>query len=315
MMQSTAAGKQPAAPSPGARAGGPLPIILALLAVLSISTAACSQTSDQTRLQSDTVKPADTVAPPAGASSSTTVIDEAATPTTERPTTAAGPKTSDAGPAGISTTAPQSSAPTSASADAESFMALAPTIGELGGDVQGFVAATRPIRIDQLAEQACGAVSASMNDGELGVAGLAMYRRLPDDEQAAISVTGWSGLYGALIGFFCPDRLPDTPDRAAQPPDKPGIEQFRTLMEGFAGASRETKTFVAGLDDRRLDQLQVSACTDAGENMNTEEFGLTIVASYDETLRPDEAAEITLSGFSELYGSLVGWFCPSKLPR
>ena len=315
-MEFTAAGKPVTAPIPPRSTTRLLPTAVALLAALVMPISACSRVSDEARLQSDTVVPPVAPSPPAGA-------DDEAMSTADRPTTTADPPptagdgatTTDPGAGEQSAPEPPTSQPSAASAEAESFKAVAATIGELGTDVQGFVAATRPIRIDQLASRACSDLSIDMTDGDLGMAGLAMYRQLPDDEQAMISVTGWSGLYGALIGFFCPDRLPGPDAGPPEPADEPGIEQFRALMAGFAGASEETRTFVAGLDDRRLDQLQASACDGTDENMNTEQFGFVIVESYDAALSAAESAEITLSGFSELYGSLVGWFCPEKLPR
>lgn len=204
---------------------------------------------------------------------------------------------------------------TSASAEAESFKILAPTISELGDGVFSFVEGTEPVRIDELAEQACNSVTVDMSDNEVGLQGLAAYNELTADEAQLIDLEDWVVFYGAMIGFFCPEQLPNFDAQASAPLDGAGAEGFRTIISDVDGVSVETETFVAGLDDQRLDDLQASACANTDPEMNTEDFGVAIIDSFGSDLTSLESDAISLSGYSEFYGALVGWFCPSNLPR
>ncbi len=195
-----------------------------------------------------------------------------------------------------------------------SFKALAPTLPDLGEAVHGFVGAVEPIRIDELAADACSRVAPGMNDTELGVEGIAAYNELTDDEQATVELDDWVILYGSLIGFFCPNNLPDLDGLVAPPADGTAVEQFRAVVTDVDGVSAEAESFVAGLSDERVDELQSRACDNTDTEMTTEDFGVAIVTSYDAELSAREQDDVSLTGYSELYGALVGWFCPANLP-
>ena len=97
---------------------------------------------------------------------------------------------------------------TVAAGDAQPFQELAPAIGDLSAGTRRFVEASSTTRLAELATAACATVSARMSDRELGLQGLRAYDGLGPDERAGITTDDWMILFGALIGFFCPDALP-----------------------------------------------------------------------------------------------------------
>lgn len=267
------------------RTGGTTALIVGLM----LLTTACGGGDGDSQIQSGTV-----------ASIESTTTTEATTTSSTAATSSSAASLEDSSSGGV------------ASAEAESFKALAPSIPELEGDVAQFVGATDAARIDELANDACAAVSGGMTDSELGFAGLAAYDDLTANEQSQLAIDDWVVLYGAMIGFFCPENLPDLGDAPAE--QGGDIGQFRTLVTEIDGVSAETEAFVASVSDERIDELQTVACANTNADLSTEDFGLDIVESYGSDLSDSERDAISLSAYSELYGSLVGWFCPENLP-
>ncbi len=264
----------------------------AVLIALSIFAATgCTDDSNDSQIRSGTVV--------TDSGQETTTTAEATTSTAVATTEAVVTTTEAAGPASV---------------EAESFKTLAPTITELQGEVADFVDATEATRIDQLAAGACGAVSADMTDQELGIEGLSAYGELSERESELIALQDWVVFYGALIGFFCPENLPEFDEDAAPLGEAGEVEGFRAIVTDVDGVSVETEGFVAALSDARIEELQALACAGTNPDMNTDDFGLSIVTSYGDDLSDAESDAITLSGYSEFYGALVGWFCPSNLP-
>ncbi len=218
----------------------------------------------------------------------------------------------------VVTTTSQTTVPSTlarvASAEAESFKALTPDLVGVNDTLVTFVSGIDPVRVDDLAAEICGSVSSSMSDTELGVKGLAAYETLAPQERSSVSVDDWVVFYGAIIGFFCPENLPDL-DLEAMPAEGTEVERFRSIVTEVSGVSGETETFVASLTDDRLDELQAVACGSSSAELTTEDFGVVIVRSYDADLTATEIEGIGLSAYSELYGAMVGWFCPGNLPR
>ena len=269
----------------------PLPSrFLASLVAVALLAAACSSGDDETDeadLQSATV-----------ATAATTTSTTVATTTTVEP------------PESVTT----NSAPLPGSSEATSFKSLAPDIVGVSDGVLDFVDVLEPVRVDELAAVSCGAVGPSMGAAELGIEGFSTYDSLTLDEQAQINLDDWVVLFGALLGYFCPDNLPDL-DLESTPTDGTEVERFRTIVTEVSGVSGETEAFVATLSDERLDALQQIACDASSPDLTTEGFGVIIVRSYDADLDAGEQTGIGLAAYSELYGALVGWFCPGKLPR
>lgn len=260
----------------------------AIAIAVSMTLAGCGSDDGGSQLQSGTVTTGEVTTTEA---SSTTVA-----PTTSPPET--------------TTTEP----PGPGSEDAQSYKAMAASLATLGEGVQAYVATVDGGRIDELAGSACSTVSPDMDDTQLGAAGLAAYRELSDQEQAGVAVNDWVVFYGSLIGFFCPDRLPTIEDASEVPADGSEVAQFLALIDEIAGVSAEAENFVASLTEDRLVELHTVACASVTVDMTTEDFGRAIVDSYGADLTEAERAQIGLSGYSEFYGALVGWFCPDKLP-
>ena len=207
-----------------------------------------------------------------------------------------------------------SSLPEVATPDSAAFKQLAPNLVGINEDLTSFVGSLDLLRIDELAADACSFVPSQFTDTALGERGLAAYDRLTAAEQSALAVDDWVVFYGALIGFFCPEILPEV-DLDGGQAGGTALEQFRDIVTELSGVSAETESFVAGLSDERVNELQTIACASTSDAQSGEDFGAVIVDSFESDLTPEEAAAIDLAGYSELYGSIVGWFCPGNLPR
>lgn len=213
------------------------------------------------------------------------------------------------------TTATTIGEPAVASATAESYKIVAPTVDELGQGVYDFVAATDAARIDVLADQACGVASASLGESELGLQSLASYDRLSPTEQEMITVEDWVVFYGSILGYFCPENLGQTVKDKAPAPSGDAAEQFRATIATLDGVSPEAVQFVTSLDETDFAELQTAACNPDQVAPESDTFGLAISASYDTDLTATQRDELSATAYSELYGAIVGWFCPSNLPR
>lgn len=234
-------------------------------------------------------------------SASVTTIAPATSLTTIETTTSAVPTTA-------------ATVPATASQQAIAFSELGPRLTSLGDGVLRFAELLDPVRIDQLAQDSCATVSPDMTDSALGLAGLAAYDNLTSQERGEITEQDWVVFYGALAGFFCPENLPEIDLDAAPLTEGTPVDQFRSVVSQIDGVSIEAEDFVADLSDERLDEIQGLACVSTNSDMTTEEFGLAIVSSYQSELTETERSAISLSGYSELYGTMVGWFCPANLP-
>ncbi len=213
-----------------------------------------------------------------------------------------------------STSATTPGPPVSLAGDGAGFKELAPSLERIGIGVVSFADALTEDRIEELAAGACAGVRPDMTDSQLGSAGLAAYDGLTAEEQQIIVEADWVVFYGALVGFFCPDRLPLGSLEDAPPTEGTAIEQFREVIIGLDGVSGEAEAFTAGLADEQLEELRDAACSTATRDMTTEDFGLIIVSSYDEDLSDADRQVVSLSAYGQFYGAVVGWFCPENLP-
>ncbi len=256
-------------------------------------------------------------------------------PTTPQQTSASTTATTAASTAStVTSTAPTSTAvpePQVASATAESYKIVAPTVEQLGPGVSSFVATIEATRIDQLATTACADASSELNESELGLQGLAGYELLRAEEQSAISVEDWLVFYGSVLGYFCPDNLGRSDLDPTADAALIALEQFRAIVPRLDGISDETDAFARAMDQTTLERLRLSACgpadnaeepteqgpdpTVAEQPPDNESFGLAIMTSYQNDLTDGDRQQLSLSGYGELYGAVVGWFCPANLPR
>ncbi len=171
-------------------------------------------------------------------------------------------------------------------------------------------------RIAELAERSCVEVDPELTAGELANAAYRSYDRLSSQEQTAVDLDGWVLVYGALVGAYCPDRLPLAAVRAGPSPDADDeLGSFRAVLPELRGLSRSTLDFALDLSDDRIQQLSGLACaaTDAGSTPAS--FWADIDRSHRHHLTDDERASIDRDGYGELYGAMVGWFCSANVPR
>ncbi len=213
----------------------------------------------------------------------------------------------------VDTTTSQAQSSAQASDDARSFQELAPLLERLPDVVSAFVGGADAIRIDQLADLACGAVSPGLADTELGRRAVDLYDELAPAERDALGVNEWVLLFGTLIGFFCPELLPDV-ETSAEADDVTTVEQFRATVGVLDGIPVEADRFIDQLSDDRLTVIQTTACTNTDADMTVEQFGLAITTSYEEDLSSSEREAIDLAAYSETFGAIIGWFCNENLP-
>lgn len=288
---------------------GPVPagrvVPVALVAVLLLAVG-CGSPGDADDSPSDGAAgvsaPVDGTVGDAGADEGTAATAAAPTVTTAATATTAPPSSTSP------VTALRSVA---ASEDAEAFKDLGPTVTRLPAAVGRFIAEADATRIGQLAANACAIVDPSMTDAELGTQGIELYDQLDAGEQQRLDVNQWVLLFGALLGYFCPEQLPDLGTAAGAVST---IEQFRSVVGTIEGLPAEAEEFVVRLGDERLDRLHRAACAGTDAGMTAEQFGLAIAASYDADLTEGEREAIALPAYSELYGAIVGWFCNENLP-
>lgn len=210
--------------------------------------------------------------------------------------------------------APSDGSGAAGSDEAETFRDLAPSATRLGPEVQAFLRDVGGGRIDELAADSCGDVSPRTSERALGLSAFDGYDRLRPAERELLAREDWMRLFGALLGYFCPESLPDVALAVDPSGTVDDIGHYRLLVGDARGISAEAKAFAGDLGDDRIDELQRSACAATTAETSAQELGSNIVDSYDTDLTDGERASLGLHGYSELYGAMVGWFCPGNLP-
>ena len=205
--------------------------------------------------------------------------------------------------------------PAGGSSGAEAFRSLATVAARLGPEVQGFVADAPAGRIDELAARTCSGVRPRMTGRELGLDAFDGYQRLEPGEREVLTADDWMVLYGALLGSFCPRNVPDLPLDVGVPAADDDVGSYRRLLEELAGVSADSRAFVAGLPDARIDELRGIACAATSSDTSSREFGMAIIESYETDLTVGDRGAVTVTDYGELFGALVGWFCPDRMPR
>jgi hypothetical protein len=186
--------------------------------------------------------------------------------------------------------------------------------GDVPSDAFDFVAAIPDDELDRMSARACERIGPELSQVELGAASLEMWDQLPEDDVQTIDGADFSILFGVMIGVSCPDRLPEGTDPAALPLDRSAIDAYRQALPTLWAPDHPARRFVASLGDDRLQQLQASACRFSDAGHSPAEVGTAVGAHYGAELSAVERAEIDLGTYPEVYGSLVGWFCPDRLP-
>lgn len=184
-----------------------------------------------------------------------------------------------------------------------------------GDDVRAFIDQASDGELDALAATACGLVEPDMTRTELGAASIEARLQLDPDDQELLDLTEFGAVFGAAIGLSCPDRLPVSVEPPPGPRDQITIDGYRELVPTLWGPEVPARRFVATVSDDRLHLLQVSACRFSDPDHSTTETGTAVLAHHRSELTAEERTQISLDDYAEVFGSLVGWFCPDLVPN
>lgn len=192
-------------------------------------------------------------------------------------------------------------------------------VAELERPTPGLVDLARTAGDDELtalAETICIRVEPDMSTSELGAAALATTAELVD-LTPTLSADEVSLVFGALAGLHCPRQLPLSGlrlDRADSRPPSAGVAGFRTTVQDLWPARHPLPELIAAIGDARLIELADGACDLANPGHSATQFGLASLAHHEGVLDDTERAALGATWHAELFGALVGWFCPERLP-
>lgn len=200
------------------------------------------------------------------------------------------------------------------SATAETFRAFLQEIDDVPPDIDRFAMTVSDEELEQLATTACGLIEPDMTAAELGTASFSARDQLGEEHRALLDIADFGVVFGILAGLRCPQRLPIGGDRPVERPDQSAIDGYRQAAPSFWPDEHPATRFVAMVSDDRIHQLQQSACAFSSVDQSGAEFGSAVIAHYRAELTVTERATIEIGTYPEIYGSLVGWFCPQRLP-
>lgn len=178
-------------------------------------------------------------------------------------------------------------------------------------DVITFAGATTDDELNGLATTACRLVEPDMSQAELGTVSLTMHNESPSGD---LTASEFSLVFGALAGLQCPERLPIDDRTADRPAPAEGIAAFRDGLAGFWPTEHPVQRFIDRASDERLEMLRLSACAATTVELSTTEFGLVALDHYDRELTDTEREQIGPNDYAEVFGAVIGWFCPERLP-
>ncbi len=186
--------------------------------------------------------------------------------------------------------------------------------GELAQDslpASQFLAESDGSRLDQLGDSICSALSAEPTTANYTSTISRTYSdALNEQEQESLGRDGWSVVFGAIARTYCPDQVPTTPPGSGTLMDK-----YRIIVDpSETFLPQETLDFIQASSNERLEELKDSACSEVNPEMDLQSLAAAIDASYDE-LTESEQAQLTPSGYGELYLDLVGFFCFENVPQ
>jgi hypothetical protein len=198
---------------------------------------------------------------------------------------------------------------------AEALRAFVAESDDVPDTVEQYVTSASDQELEELGSQACALIEPDMSRSELGtVAYQARTSLLSDDDQALLDITDFGILFGATAGLSCPEQLPIGVEPPPEPRNQDLIDGYRETVPGYWSPDEAPSRFVAGIGDDRLHELQESACRFSAAGQTATELGTAVLAHHSAELTPDEKAAITPADYAEVYGSLIGWFCPDRLP-
>ncbi len=171
-------------------------------------------------------------------------------------------------------------------------------------------------QLTDLAELVCATVEPDMSTAELGATALGSGADLaavaPDLRPEEITL-----VFGALAGLHCPEQLPLSGVRLGHDDVEPPadlVEGFRATVAELWPPTHPLPAYAAATADARLRAQSAAACDLASAEHTTVQFGLAVAQHRAQVLTQDEAAALGADGHQELFGALVGWFCPDRLP-
>ncbi|MEM9130929.1 MAG: hypothetical protein AAF962_11990 [Actinomycetota bacterium] len=247
---------------------------------------------------------------------------------TTRPEGPPAPPTAGAVDAASGATAPtsteaQSGAPTP-SADGGStpirptpvaFRAFVAALDGPSPALAALAADTDDDRLAGLADEVCAVIEPDMTTAELGATALGrgadleiLAPGLRPDEVTLV--------FGALAGLHCPERLPLSGLRLGDDPAPPAelVDGFRATVIELWPTAHPLPAYLDATTDGRIDEVATAACERASAEHTTVQFGLAVADHRTEVLTGAEATALGVDGQQELFGALVGWFCPERLP-
>lgn len=170
--------------------------------------------------------------------------------------------------------------------------------------------------LTDLADEACAAVEPDMSTAELGATALGGGATL-ETLAPGLRPDEVSLVFGALAGLHCPERLPLSGLRIGDDREPPAglVDGFRATVTDLWPSTHPLVAFVGEADEGRIDELASAACALASAEHTTVQFGMAVAEHRTRDLTDSEARTLGTDGHQELFGALVGWFCPERLPN
>ena len=186
---------------------------------------------------------------------------------------------------------------------------------ELPPDVTAYIESASDDELAALTTTACGLITPDLSRSELGTVAVTARSQLSAEHQDLLDITEFGVIFGAVAGLACPDRLPLAIAPTATPLDQTAIDDYREAVPSFWTPHHPARRFVTTLTDERVHELQASACSFSAPEHSATELGTAIIAHHSAELTAEERSRIGTDIYPEVYGSLIGWFCPEHLPN
>ena len=204
---------------------------------------------------------------------------------------------------------------TSDESTARALRAYVDGIDEPDPAVVAFVGDSSDEELITLAEDVCAVVEPDMSAAELGASVLVVHDRSRVGER--LGADSFSGVFGALAGLHCPWHLPVSGQRSkltsssAPRADPIGGSADRSTLWPDAHPVSE---FLADVEEQRLQLLAAEACAAIPVAASPTTIGLAALDQHAHVLSDHERLVLTAADHAELFGALIGWFCPNRLP-
>lgn len=215
---------------------------------------------------------------------------------------------------GETAAAPTTTVPSSgdAAATREALDSFIDGITGVPSDTSDFLENVSDNRLDELSTTACDGFGAEVSITELASAVVALHGALDDAERELLDLNELRVGMGILVAFHCPDRLPEEGSLLEVEFALGDLVSYRLNLSSLLGDVHPATSFIESLSDQRLDELKRSACSVEVADRSLAEFGLIAVEHHGDALSSAEKDQIGRGHYVELFGSLLGWFCPER---